>query len=376
MKSILIVSDYFYPAFRAGGPVRSITNLLHHIDGKYDCDVLTSDRDLGGTESMSGISADSWCRYADKARVFYKSAGYSLFTGHKALFADKMYDILYLNSFFSFNSTIKILILSLLGGISCKQIILAPRGELTDGAMQFSRLKKRFYLLFFKLFLHKKKIIFQFTASQEMQESLKYLGKVRYKIVPNMHDKIPAYHRKEKSPACLQVLFLSRISAKKNLLTACKALREITAVNIKFTVAGPVDDMDYWLKCQAVLDSLPDNIKVCVAGEIGRNNVAQLLHENHVFFLPTFNENYGHAIVEALVNSTLVMISDKTPWSEVREHGGYVGGCADQAYYSRALIELGRMEEAEYNRRTLASFAYCNKILLSNEKEIFNLFEN
>ena len=39
------------------------------------------------------------------------------------------------------------------------------------------------------------------------------------------------------------------------------------------------------------------------------------------FLFPTFSENYGHVIVEALSVGTLVIISDRTPWNDVEESG-------------------------------------------------------
>ena len=38
-------------------------------------------------------------------------------------------------------------------------------------------------------------------------------------------------------------------------------------------------------------------------------------------FLPTFAENYGHSIVEALSVGTPMLISDNSPWKNLQEKG-------------------------------------------------------
>ena len=40
-----------------------------------------------------------------------------------------------------------------------------------------------------------------------------------------------------------------------------------------------------------------------------------------MFFLPSFSENFGHAINEALSVGVPVLISDKTPWRNLQEKG-------------------------------------------------------
>src|SRR4029077_18813526 len=45
------------------------------------------------------------------------------------------------------------------------------------------------------------------------------------------------------------------------------------------------------------------------------------LSEHHFFFMPTANENFGHAIVEALLAGCPLITSDQTPWRELARRG-------------------------------------------------------
>lgn len=59
-KKILILSDWFYPAYKAGGPITSLTNLVKGIVDKFKVTVLTSAYDLGEKKILDNIVSDSW----------------------------------------------------------------------------------------------------------------------------------------------------------------------------------------------------------------------------------------------------------------------------------------------------------------------------
>ncbi|MEL6194486.1 MAG: hypothetical protein AAFR66_20670 [Bacteroidota bacterium] len=52
---LLIFSDWFVPGYKAGGPIRSITNFCLSMAKYLDIYVFTSDRDLGDDQAYKGI---------------------------------------------------------------------------------------------------------------------------------------------------------------------------------------------------------------------------------------------------------------------------------------------------------------------------------
>ncbi|HGT0850742.1 TPA: hypothetical protein ACMUVD_005225, partial [Enterobacter kobei] len=80
----------------------------------------------------------------------------------------KAVDIIYLNSFFSRRTTLPALVLKK----SDAKILLAPRGELTIGALTFKPFKKKIYIKLFNFFARQEKIYFHFTSIEEKKESL------------------------------------------------------------------------------------------------------------------------------------------------------------------------------------------------------------
>lgn len=377
MKSCLISTASFYPSYKSGGPVRSLCNLLTLIDKDYDIDLITSDRDLGEELPFDNIVTNEWSKGFGNCNTLYISPNFNLFANFKELNISKKYSLIYLNSFFDYSFTIRLLVLIFLGKLHGDSILLAPRGELTSGAMSIKKHKKIIYLSLFKLLRLHKKITFHFTSQDECDEAKQYLGYVDYKIIPNMHEFPPAYVVKDKIPNALSLLFLSRVSKKKNLITVLNSLKRIKEPNlrIEFVIVGDYDDEYYWAECLKIIDTLPSNIIVTVKGALSRNLVFKEMLNSQVFILPTLNENYGHAIVEGMINSNIVIISNQTPWSDLSNNGGYVGSPFDEDFYKKSIVEVARMSHSEFNKKTLQTYSYCSQILENNENEVVKIFE-
>src|SRR5689334_4201523 len=71
-KKLLILTDWYLPGFKAGGPIQSCRNLVEALDQDYSIYVLTSDRDLGDSTAYTGIEVDKWVRM-ENIWIFYAS---------------------------------------------------------------------------------------------------------------------------------------------------------------------------------------------------------------------------------------------------------------------------------------------------------------
>jgi hypothetical protein len=148
MSKILICHDYFLPAFKAGGPTSSILNLCRLLkDEKIDMYVLAGNREVGVKGSMLTVISDNWNNFEDStANVFYVS---NFLRTIKFFFSEcnkKKFDLLFLNSIFSFQYTVLPIILT------NSPIILSIRGMLHPSALKQKKLKKILYLFFSKLY--------------------------------------------------------------------------------------------------------------------------------------------------------------------------------------------------------------------------------
>jgi glycosyltransferase involved in cell wall biosynthesis len=122
------------------------------------------------------------------------------------------------------------------------------------------------------------------------------------------------------SSSILNILFLSRISPMKNLDFALKVLSKVKR-DVRFDIYGPKEDLQYWLKCEALMDKLPMNVQAHYLGVVEPDRVAPTFANYDLFLFPTRGENYGHVIAESLAVGTPVLLSDQTPWKRLGEDG-------------------------------------------------------
>jgi glycosyltransferase involved in cell wall biosynthesis len=118
----------------------------------------------------------------------------------------------------------------------------------------------------------------------------------------------------------LRVCFLSRISAMKNLDYALEILVKVQT-QVIFEIYGPKEDLVYWHKCDALIKSLPHNVKVNYYGPVNNSRVAEIIGMHDLFFVPSRGENFGHVFIESLSVGVPILVSDQTPWRDLEKQG-------------------------------------------------------
>ena len=141
----MVFVDWFIPGYKAGGQLRSCVNLANAMQGLLDIYVVTSDRDMGDSQSYPGIALNKWQELPGGFKVIYLDAGNQTAKKYAELISELKPDCIYLNSMFSFRFTITPLIACRRYHIATK-VVLAPRGMLHEGALQYKSLKKKIFL--------------------------------------------------------------------------------------------------------------------------------------------------------------------------------------------------------------------------------------
>lgn len=323
LKILIFVACYL-PGHKAGGPIRTIANMVEVLGDDFDFYIVTSDRDLGDEAPYSGVIADNWCQVG-KAKVYYTSPSKRRLSHFKSLISEIEHDILYLNSLF--NPVFTLLPLVIWNGLKVTPgvpIIVATRGELSAGALQIKKYKKMFFLRFAKALNLYSGVLWHASSLDEKDRLLAMFGgSILVHVASNLPNPIPVFMQSEplKSyPEQLRVIFISRISRIKNLEFALKILAQ-SCLSIRFDIWGPLEDQSYWNQCQTAIKSLPSNVHVQYYGALEHAEVNRKLSQYDLFFLPTRGENYGHIIAEALSAGTPVLISDQTPWHNLDQAG-------------------------------------------------------
>lgn len=365
VPDVLVLCAAYEPSFRQGGPVRSLGNLLPALQRHIRVAVITLDRDLGEGEPLPGIISNRW-QTRSGVSVLYLSAGLLWLPRFiNALFRARA-RVLYLNSFFDWRFSILVLLLRRFGAFGDRRVIVAPRGEFSSGALALKPRKKRFYLACFRRLQVGRGLIWHATSPLEAEDIRRELGgTIKVVIAPNFPD-VRLLDAPGKSTGKvaghLSAVYLSRITPKKNLAAAIEALLSVKE-KITFSVYGPIGDRLYWSRCLSLASKLPDNVHFHYLGAVEHSGVQDVLAKAELFVLPTLGENYGHAIVEALLCGCPVLISDQTPWSELEERGA--GWCtAPRAVGDIAarINECARLSRKEHDSMRHAAALYGRNI--------------
>jgi glycosyltransferase involved in cell wall biosynthesis len=376
VTNIIIFSDFYFPSVKAGGPLKSISLIAGDLSRNNRIVIYTSTKDKNSKNELKNISKETLVK-RDKYYIFY--------TRHPLLnlipfISNSRPSILWLNSFFSF-TTIAVLILTKIS-FTNTHVLISPRGELLEGALNIKNFKKIFYLYvtnFVGLF---KNTYFHVTSEDEVY-SIK--NKIReFRKIYSIHNLIKSSNLSplKRDSEKLKIIFLSRISKKKNLFFALKILGQIKNILIQFDIYGPIEDYNYWTQCKFLIKTIPPNISISYRGLIFSEDVTKRLRNYHVFFLPTMDENFGHAIVEAMQSGVLPLISDNTPWKDVADYNaGWALSLDKPIDFVNAIVEISRLNAESFYLKSSNCINYiknkCNNEISSSNyrnmiKDILN----
>ncbi len=163
LKTIIICIPWFHPAYKAGGPIQSIANMVEQFHEKISYKIFCSNTDLNGT--VLSVPVNNWVKYNENTQVWYTSKNKRSITLLKKEIKNSKADILFINGIYSWYFNLVPLLL-------CKipRKIVSARGMLHPGALSQKHFKKKVYLTLWKMLgLHKR---CDFHASNEEEKTI------------------------------------------------------------------------------------------------------------------------------------------------------------------------------------------------------------
>lgn len=313
-RSVIVFIDWFYPAYKAGGPIKSVFNIINAVSDQFEFVVVTSNKDLDGTVLEVEVNCEI---IRDKYSIYYLDGKADRKKIYKELIEKKSPEIIYYNGVFSYSFTINPLFY-FKSKTNIKQIV-APRGMLRKGALSIKPLKKRLFLSFSKFFLFKG-ITWHASTEEETLEVKRVFGSdARTFVAQNISSSIKKRNLQEKFKRSneLKLVFIARVLPIKNLLFLLQLIKSMKELPfLKLDIYGPIEDKEYWKQCLAYINN--DN-RISYQGILSPDDVNTTLKNYHFFVLPSLNENYGHSIVEAINAGVPVFISNETPWKNLEQ---------------------------------------------------------
>jgi len=243
---------------------------------------------------------------------------------------------------------------------SGKPHLVAIRNGLDPWMMKTKRTKK---LLGFKLYVRadlKGATCIHATAQQEIDACLAMGLKGPFTIIPNginqtEFDNLPDSGRAETLWPILKerkvVLFLSRLSKQKGLDMLIPAWDHIMKKHpdAVLVIAGP-DYLEYGSYVRDLAQKSPFRDAICFTGNVAGERKLALYSRADVFVLPSYSENFGNVVAEALACGVPVVTTQATPWSELEKYGCGRWTPVEQNAISDALDELLSMSGEERSK--------------------------
>ncbi len=377
---ILVFSDYFSPAYKAGGPIRSLFNLIISTNDKVEYAVISRNIDIDRTllDSKDCQKIDVFIK-----NIFYTEGFINFFNTLRKITTKYDFDHFYVNSVFSLQFTfLPVLFLRLF--YQKTHLIFATRGELSVNALGTSKnLKaflKRLYIFILCRLLSKSHTTFQASSDFEKLDILRNFPQFKVKISSDFPDlTLPFIEKKLNDSGVFRVIWAARISPIKNLHLLLEYLREVD-FEFRIDVFGVAEDKNYWDKCYEISQNtnLVDRVKFF--GPQSYQELVSKLCEYDLFISMSGSENFGHSIVEALFSGIPVLIGFNTPWQELSTYqaGFNVNPMNKEEFLDafRASFNIFSNTELRYAWRKGARQYIINHQLFTNlHKDFYELMD-
>lgn len=188
------------------------------------------------------------------------------------------------------------------------------------------------------------------TAETEKINLLKLGWNDRVCVIPNCVQ-IDDIKMKQSWKRKKKVLFLSRVHPKKGINFLIEAVGQMKGdfAGYTFTIAGPGEEA-YAKELKALAERCGVADLFDFIGPVYAEDKWPLYRAADLFVLPTWSENFGIVVPEAMASGTPVMTTLGTPWAEMNEVG--CGWCTEIGIEptKEALHKFLSCSEAELER--------------------------
>jgi glycosyltransferase involved in cell wall biosynthesis len=341
---VLHVTPTYLPAVRYGGPIYSVHALCSALAQRgHEVHVYTTNIDGPG---VSAVTVDTPTEMDGVTVTYFPTArGRRLFRspamGARLVSTVASFDLIHLHSVFQWPTSAA----AARARRHNVPYVLSPRGMLVaDLIRRKSRWPKTAWIELFERRNVERASAVHVTAGLEADELAKLGLRIgRMAVVPNGIDRQaaseqPAHLGEDYGPPGARVLFLGRINWKKGLDRLIPAMAH--APNAHLLIAGN-DEENYTPVLEALADSCGVRRRTHFLGPVFGSEKWRLIGAADVFALPSYSENFGIAVLEAMACAVPVVVTPEVGLADaVRETGAGVVVEGNAEAVGRALAEL------------------------------------
>lgn len=264
--------------------------------------------------------------------------------------------------------------------------IISPRGTLEPWSLSHKKFKKQIGMLLYQNRDLQNAICLHATMDMEA-ESIRKLGyKNPIAIIPNgiKISNYPIKTNKYHFSKQRKILFLSRVHFQKgieNLINAWELIDNQYKNNWKVEIVGPFDSYEYKSYLEKLIQKKNLASQIAIKGPQFGVSKINTFHQSDIFVLPTFSENFGMAIAEALACGIPVVTTKGAPWSDIEKYNAGRWVEIGVEPLKEGLLSLMKLSDSEReergkNGRRLIEEKYTDKLSALKMYELYEWIIN
>ena len=319
--NILHVVPAFYPATYWGGPTFSTYYLCNALALQPGVRLAVLTTDSAGPERRQRVPVASVpMKYPGGYDVYFcrRNWGASFSVGMLARLwtMTRWADVIHVTAAYSPSTIPALLVARLLH----KPVVWSPRGALQRWERTTRAGLKAAWDAVCSHLLDASRTVLHVTSTTEAEESAQIIRIAPCHTIPNgveIPDERPG--RAWRPGGVTRLLFIGRLDAKKGIENLLSAVKYTPRDATRLTICGS-GEAAYREELLSLVSSLELTERVRFLGHVDGHAKAAAFMEADVCVIPSFTENFGMVVAEALAHGVPVIASRGTPWAAVEEH--------------------------------------------------------